>query len=71
VEDLVRPVPAGVDWAARRASSFENLSELSLVDVVLPTRSGTVIKKRCISQPSQHQLILLQRLGLRPPASHS
>jgi transposase len=48
---------------------FENLSELSLVDVVLPTRSGTVIKKRCISQPTQHQLILLQRLGLRPPAS--
>jgi transposase len=48
---------------------FENLSELSLVDVVLPTRSGTLIKKRCISQPTQHQLILLQRLGLRPPAS--
>jgi hypothetical protein len=48
---------------------FENLSELSLVDVVLPTRSGTMIKKRCLSQPTQHQLILLQRLGLRPPAS--
>jgi transposase len=48
---------------------FENLSELSLVDVVLPTRSGTIIKKRCISQPTQHQLILLQQLGLRPPAS--
>jgi transposase len=48
---------------------FENLSELSLVDVVLATRSGTIIKKRCISQPTQHQLILLQRLGLRPPAS--
>jgi hypothetical protein len=39
------------------------------VDVVLPTRTGTLIKKRCISQPTQHQLILLQRLGLRPPAS--
>jgi len=48
---------------------FENLSELSLVDVALPTRSGTIIKKRCISHPTQHQLILLQRLGLRPPAS--
>jgi len=48
---------------------FENLSELSLVDVVLPTRTGTVIKRRCISQPTQHQLILLQRLGLHPPAS--
>jgi transposase len=49
--------------------AFENLSELSLVDVVLPTRNGTLIQKRCISQPTQHQLILLQRLGLRPPAS--
>lgn len=48
---------------------FESLSELSLVDVVLPTRSGTMIKKRCISQPTQHQLILLQRLGLRLPSS--
>jgi transposase len=48
---------------------FENLSELSLVDVILPTRSGTIIKKRCISQPTQHQLILLQRLGLGLPAS--
>jgi hypothetical protein len=48
---------------------FENLSELSLVEVVLPTRGGTTIKKRCLSQPTQHQLILLQRLGLRPPAA--
>ncbi|MFZ0593070.1 MAG: hypothetical protein WAM39_21615 [Bryobacteraceae bacterium] len=48
---------------------FENLSELSLVDVVLPTRSGTIIQKRSISPPTQHPLILLQRLGLRPPAS--
>jgi transposase len=48
---------------------FESLSELSLVDVVLPTRSGTMIKKRCLSQPTQHQLILLQRLGLRLPSS--
>jgi transposase len=48
---------------------FESLSKLSLVDVVLPTRSGTMIKKRCISQPTQHQLILLQRLGLRLPSS--
>jgi len=36
-----------------------------LVDVALPTRSGMVIRKRCISQPTEHQEILLQRLGLR------
>jgi transposase len=48
---------------------FEALSEIALVDVVLPTRAGTVIRKRCISQPTEHQLILLQRLGLRLPAA--
>jgi len=48
---------------------FEALSEIALVDVVLPTRAGAVIRKRCISQPTEHQLILLQRLGLRLPAA--
>ena len=48
---------------------FEALSEIALVDVVLPTRTGTVIRKRCISQPTEHQQILLQRLGLKLPAS--
>ena len=46
---------------------FEALSEITLVDVVLPTRSGTGIRKRCISQPTEHQKILLQRLGLNFP----
>jgi hypothetical protein len=46
---------------------FEALSEIALVDVVLPTRSGTAIRKRCISQPTEHQQILLQRLGLKLP----
>jgi hypothetical protein len=44
---------------------FQALSETTLVDVALPTRSGMVIRKRCISQPTEHQEILLQRLGLR------
>ena len=48
---------------------FQTLSEIALVDVVLPTRSGTVIRKRCISQPTEHQQILLQRLGLRLPTA--
>jgi transposase len=48
---------------------FEALSEIALVDVVLPARSGTVIRKRCISQPTEHQQILLQRLGLRLPTA--
>jgi len=46
---------------------FEELSEISLVDVVLPTRNGVEVRKRCISQPTEHQRILLQRLGMRLP----
>jgi transposase len=47
---------------------FAELSEIALVDVLLPMRNGVTLCKRCISQPNQHQLILLQRLGLRLPA---
>lgn len=48
---------------------FEALSEIALVDVVLPTRNGLVVRKRCISQPSEHQQILLQRLTLKLPTA--
>ena len=48
---------------------FEELSEITLVDVVLPTRNGVEIRKRCISQPTEHQRILLQRLGMRLPTA--
>ena len=46
---------------------FEELCEISLVDVILPTRQGVEVRKRCISQPTEHQRILLQRLGMRLP----
>ena len=48
---------------------FEELSEITLVDVLLPTRNGVEIRKRCISQPTEHQRILLQRLGMRLPTA--
>ncbi|MGO9231384.1 MAG: hypothetical protein ACLQKA_19510 [Bryobacteraceae bacterium] len=48
---------------------FAALSGIAMVDVVLPTRAGTIIRKRCISQPTEHQLILLQRLGLQLPTA--
>lgn len=47
---------------------FDEISEIALVDVLLPTRNSVTLRKRCISQPNQHQLILLQRLGLHLPA---
>ena len=46
---------------------FAELEQISLVDVVLPTRTGIQIRKRCVSRPTEHQAILLQRLGLELP----
>jgi transposase len=48
---------------------FEELAEISLVDVALPTRNGITIRKRCVSRPTEHQAILLHRLGLKLPTA--
>jgi transposase len=48
---------------------FAELQQIALVDVVMPTRPGTAIRKRCISRPTEHQAILLQRLGLQLPTN--
>ena len=39
------------------------------VDVILPTRCGQRIRKRCVGKPTEHQAILLQKLGLSLPRS--
>ena len=57
---------AGLGEEPRRV--LAELSDIRLVDVVLPTRSGTEIRRRCISRPSDHQQILLQKLKLRLPS---
>jgi len=44
---------------------FRELAEIAMVDVVLPTRNGVTLRKRCIGQPNEHQLVLLQQLGLK------
>jgi transposase len=46
---------------------LSQLRQIQLVEVVLPTRAGVEIRKRCISRPTEHQAILLQRLGLQLP----
>lgn len=56
---------AGLGHEPRRV--FEELGKIRLVDVVLPTRQGTQICKRCVTRPTDHQAILLQHLGLRLP----
>jgi transposase len=48
---------------------FDELSQLRSVDVVLPTRHGVEIRRRCVERPDAHQAILLQRLGLHLPES--
>ena len=48
---------------------FADISRIALVDVVLPTRSGVLIRKRRVAKPPGHQAILLQRLGLHRPSS--
>ena len=58
---------AGLGEEPRRV--FQELSKVKVVDVILPTRRGVEIRKRCVTRPTQHQAILLQRLGLRLPRS--
>jgi hypothetical protein len=48
---------------------FDELSQLRSVDVVLPTRQGVEIRRRCVERPDAHQAILLQRLALHLPES--
>ena len=57
---------AGLGDEPRRV--LDELRKIRVVDVVLPTRSGTSLRKRCITRPTDHQAILLQRLGLHLPS---
>jgi len=58
---------AGLGDEPRRV--LEEVSKIKMVDVILPTRRGIEIRKRCVTQPSEHQAILLQRVGLKLPTS--
>jgi transposase len=57
---------AGLGSEPRRVLS--ELSEIRLVDVILPTRDGVEIRRRCVTRPSDHQQILLDHLQLKLPA---
>ncbi len=47
---------------------LEELSRIRAIDVVLPTREGIEIRKRCVTRPTEHQAILLHHLGLDLPS---
>jgi len=57
---------AGLGNEPRRV--LEELKEIRVVDVVLPTRQGVEIRRRCVTKPSEHQEILLHKLGLNLPS---
>ena len=57
---------AGLGNEPRRV--LAELSEIRSMDVVLPTRSGVDIRTRCISKPTDHQKILLEKLSLKVPS---
>lgn len=48
---------------------IDELGAIKLVDVVLPTKSGVELRRRCIAQPTKAQAILLDRLKLRLPSA--
>ena len=56
---------AGLGDEPRRV--FDELKELRVMDVILPTSEGIELRRRCVSRPTEHQSILLDRLGLKLP----
>lgn len=46
---------------------LDEIARIQVVDVVLPTRCGVEIRRRYVQRPTEHQAILLHRLGLRLP----
>jgi transposase len=46
---------------------IEEIKQLTMMDIVLPTRKGIDIRLRCVSKPDKPLQILLQRLKLNPP----
>jgi transposase len=48
---------------------LDEIAAIQTVDVILPTRCGQKIRKRCIAKPTEHQAILLHKLRMSLPRS--
>ena len=48
---------------------LDEIAAVQTVDVILPTRCGQELRKRCVAKPTEHQAILLYKLGLSLPKS--
>jgi transposase len=56
---------AGLGDEPRRI--FDELGTIRMVDVILPTTTGKTYTRRCVTRPTEHQAILLQKLGIDLP----
>lgn len=56
---------AGLGDEPRRV--LREIANIQLVDVILPTNAGMELKRNCVTTPTPHQRILLERLGLQLP----
>jgi transposase len=48
---------------------LDEIAGVQTVDVILSTRCGHELRKRCVGKPTDHQAILLHKLGLTLPRS--
>jgi transposase len=47
---------------------LDELKCIQVADVILPTKKGITLRRRCVTKPTDHQAILLQHLGLALPS---
>ena len=45
----------------------EEIKDLTLTDVVLPTKEGIELRLRCVNKPDKHLAVLLHKLRMEPP----
>ena len=70
-EDLSQAGGALPGAIAAIQETLEELGDLRMMDVILPTRDRIDIRKRCLSKPTDHQQILLDHLRFRLPKKRS
>ena len=56
---------AGLGDEPRRV--FDEIAHMKMIDVVLPTKKGVEIRRRCVEYPDDHQSILLDKRHLHTP----
>ncbi len=59
----------GVGLGNEPRKVIDELAGIKRVDMVLPTRGGMELRRRCLAQPTKTQAILLERLKLRLPTA--